>query len=691
MGFLMLSLNAEQLKTIFMPIPLGDIQTAIQVQVNAAIAPEPVVRLVAGPGTGKSSTIERRASWLLNNGVPATQIYAVSFTRASARDLQERIIQYCDRAGQATGGQIRVSTLHSLALRVLRAAGLLARYPVDPLVLDQWELENIFDAEFGATSGIRSKERREEIRRYNEAFWSTGTYQPANYIPPDPAISQQENSFFLGFHRPRTQTYACVLPGEIVRQCVEEMNAGTIDPVALLNIGQLIVDEFQDLNPMDLEFIHAVAAGGVTLFAAGDDDQSIYSFRFASPAGIQQIPNLYNNRGLHQLNDCFRCMPEILAAANRLIGAFPSPGRIPKNSTSLYRNSAPPAAGVVHRWRFGVGRDEARAIAQSCQALIQGGVRASDILVLLSNRRALESEIRMQMDALEVPYTTASEESFIDTEAGRFILSVLRVICNPNDYVAHRSILGLFPGVGVGTCNSITELVIQNTLNYRSIFYDPLPNGVFTGRILTALNRARTAIASFQGWTSDDLLGNRRNDFATSLTAAFGAAAAALWTAESGALPDGMLLKEVRDYLSAESDEQRAHILTTTFDRLGTLLPVGTELLPQQVRIMTMHGAKGLSGRVVFIPGLEESMLPGPRRAPYPGLVLEAARLLYVSLTRARAACIVSFVSRRTMYGTSQPQTASRFAAQLNGAFGLRQGGLSAAEVQAIIANCSLI
>jgi len=674
-----------------MPIPQQDVQAAVQVQQIAAVATEPVVRLVAGPGTGKSSTIEQRVSWLLGNGVNAAEIYAVSFTRASARDLQERIIQHCNQTGQVAGAQIRVSTLHSLALRVLRAAGLLNRYPVDPLVLDQWELENIFDSEFSQDSGIRSKERREEIRRYNEAFWSTGTYQPPNYIPPDPAITQAENNLFLGFHGSRTQSYACVLPGEIVRQCVLEMNAGTIDPVALLNIGHLIVDEFQDLNQMDLDFIHAIASQGVVLFAAGDDDQSVYSFRFASPAGIQQIPNLYANRGLHQLNECFRCMPEILAAANRLIAAFPQPGRIPKNSVSLYRNSNPVAPGIVHRWRFNTGRQEAIAIAQSCNDLVQAGIRPSDIVILLSNSRALEHEITTQMDGLQVPYTSASGEDFVDTESGRFVLSLLRIINNPNDYVAHRAILGLLPGVGVGTCNQLCGLVIQNALNYRNIFHDPLPNGVFTGRILTALNRARAAVTAFQTWTPDDTLGSKRNNFTTILTTNLGAPAAATWAAESGGLPDGLTLREVRDYLWASSDEQRANILTAALDRLGTPPPAGTTLLPDQVRIMTMHGAKGLSGRVVFIPGLEESMLPGPKRAQYPGLVLEAARLLYVSLTRARAACIVSFASRRTLYGTSQPQTPSRFAAQLNGAFVLRQNGLIGAEVQGIIQHCNLI
>jgi DNA helicase II / ATP-dependent DNA helicase PcrA len=169
-------------------------------------------------------------------------IYVVSFTRASAKDLKDRIFSHCEAQGYgALAAQVRVSTLHSLALRTLRAAGLLARFPSDPLVLDQWELENIFDLEFGQVSSIGSKERREQIRRYHEAFWSTGIYGPPNYIPPSPPISLMEADAFLAFHGPRTQSYACVLPGEIVRQCVQEFDAGTISPTELLHMQQLIV------------------------------------------------------------------------------------------------------------------------------------------------------------------------------------------------------------------------------------------------------------------------------------------------------------------------------------------------------------------------------------------------------------------------------------------------------------------
>lgn len=110
-----------------------------------------------------------------------------------------------------------------------------------------------------------------------------------------------------------------------------------------------------------------------------------------------------------------------------------------------------------------------------------------------------------------------------------------------------------------------------------------------------------------------------------------------------------------------------------------------------KVRIMTMHGAKGLSARVVFVPGLEEQVFPGPRRQPYPGLIEEAARLLYVSIMRARAACILSFARMRPVYGQQTPHAASRFNSATGGAFGLQNSGLSSAEVAQILADCGHI
>ncbi len=673
-----------------MPIPVNHIAAAERVQQDAASSPEAQVRLIAGPGTGKSSAIEKRVCWLLDQGIATHEIYAVSFTRASARDLQERIIEYCGAHNHGAAGQVRVSTLHSLTLRILRAAGLLARYAVDPLVLDPWELENIFDAEFGVASGIRSKPRREAIRYYHEAHWSTGVWNPPNYLPPNPPITDIESNQFLTFQPPRTQLYSCVLPGEIIRQCVQEINAGTIDPVPLLNIQHLIVDEFQDLNPMDLDLIRSLIQRGVITFVAGDDDQSVYSFRFASPSGIQNFPQQYPGAATPTLRDCFRCMPEILAAGSGLIDAFPSPNRVPKVSTSLYQHSDPPAPGVVHRWRFASGLQESAAIAASCLALMAAGVRARDILILLNNQRALGREIVLNLQGAEIPYEPPRIDSFLDAPAGRLVLAVLRIVCNRNDYVAHRTLLGIRSRVGVGTCHSIAEAVTENNMNFRDLFYRPLPQQVFSRRCITAIDHTRRVCADVLAWQEMDTLAMRRAELTAVLTHAIGVDEARLWEAFADQFPNDMTLEEARDFMWADNDEQQALIMERVYSRLGQPVPEA-HLLPQRVRIMTMHGAKGLSARVVFIPGLEDELIPGPRRAPYPGLVLEAARLLYVSITRARAACIMSYAQTRFVNGRNQRQGPCRFNASLTGMFVPRVDGLTNDETEQIIQNCNQI
>jgi hypothetical protein len=212
-----------------MPLRKEQIDEAEKAQHVAAHDTSEHVRVVAGPGTGKSETIEERVCWLLGaENVSPACIVAVSFTRASTMDLEKRIAQArVDR--ELDGDPVAVSTLHSLALRTLRRAGALEAYPADPTVLGPWELRNIFEAEFGTTMGIRGVTRPEQIRRDHEAFWQTGEFDPPNVISPEPPISDDERGKFNQFHGPRTQLYSCVLPGEVVARCVERMEAGTLD------------------------------------------------------------------------------------------------------------------------------------------------------------------------------------------------------------------------------------------------------------------------------------------------------------------------------------------------------------------------------------------------------------------------------------------------------------------------------
>jgi DNA helicase-2/ATP-dependent DNA helicase PcrA len=671
-----------------MAITQQQMQAARAVQHAAAHDNSAQVRLVAGPGSGKSYSVEERVLWLLQTGTAADRIFAVSFTRASTRELRDRIQNYCSGSGQPTGAQVAVSTLHSLALRLLRRAGLL-QYPSNPLVLDSWEVENVFDAEFGHVQHL-GKKRTEAIRREHEALWSTGQANPPGYAHPNPPITVPERNAFLAFHSPTTQTYSCVLPGEIVRQCLTHIVTGNLDPVNLLHLEHLIVDEFQDLNPIDLQFVDELITRGVTTFVCGDDDQSIYSFRYASPAGIQTFTQKYANAGQHTLTDCFRCTVAVAAAAQALVQAHPAPNRIVKTLTSLYAAAVPPAAGIVHRWRHRTAVAEAEAIAESCRDLIQAGVGPREILILLSNQRAQSRTLTDALTAAGVPFESPQQNAFIDSDVGRFVLAVLRIVCDMHDYVAHRLVLGMRPGVGVGTCSAIRQTVIANQLNYRDLFYQVAAPVAIGGRAATALNHARAVIAVIGGWQRGDTLAQRSNDIQQIVANTFGAPAVAEWQNFIATLPPDISLEELRDLIWADTDEQQTTILTGVLSRLNQPIPAAG-VLPPRVRIMTMHGAKGLSARIVFIPGLEEEIIPGPRRQPYPGLVLEAARLLYVSITRARATCILTRAERRIVNGQFTNQHPSRFTANLNGAFSLRRNGLTAVEVQDILQQIAIL
>ena len=106
------------------------------------------------------------------------------------------------------------------------------------------------------------------------------------------------------------------------------------------------------------------------------------------------------------------------------------------------------------------------------------------------------------------------EEGFIDSETGRLVLALTRIVCNENDYISHRAVLCLRHGVGIVRCVAVFDAVVGANLNFRDIFYKPLPNGVFTGASLGAVNRARITCATIQDWEQEDTLAVRSEEIA---------------------------------------------------------------------------------------------------------------------------------------------------------------------------------
>lgn len=685
-----------------MPITAAQKAQAEQRQWTAARDGAPQVRLVAGPGTGKSHTIEKRVADLLSNGATPGNVYVISFTRATCAELSARIRTFCANLPYAAAAsQVRVSTMHSLALRILRRASLLTSYPSTPIILDDWEQTNVYDSELASSLGC-TPGRAEEIRRAHDAQWQTLNPQYVNQAQITPAEVQGFNAF----HAARTNLYSCVLPGEVIYKCVDAMQQGALQPNQLPTIDHLVVDEFQDLNACDQEFVRLLCVNGAVLFVAGDDDQSIYmSLRHAKPDGIVQFQAAYPTSATHVLTDCFRCAPAILTPASRLIAY--NLNRVPKNLTSLYGAATPPVQGRMLVSSFQTAQEEARAIAQSCQELINAGMagREDEILILISNRRVQLDLIAQELGNLGLPYDPPRGASLVnELEPIRAVYALLRItrdqVTGEEDYPTHRDVLGILSGVGQATAKAVGDACVSNNQNFRQLFYLSACPSWLTGRPASAVQRVMAIVQSTGGWTMADTLGSKTGDIAallSSLVFTSGGNAAnnvVMWNTLAGALPAQMTLEELLHFLAADSESDQQAILDLVNQRIGGSPTLAQSPVRKRIRILTMHGAKGLSGKVVFIPSAEQGIMPSFRALQATGLLIEQRRLFYVSVTRAMACCIISHVAQHTgaqaMALTQNPVarlTRSQFLNEMGTPSTTRTSGLSAAEASGIVSE----
>jgi DNA helicase-2/ATP-dependent DNA helicase PcrA len=655
------------------------------------------IRLIAGPGTGKSRTIERRVAHVLQQGAIQGNVYVVSFTRASCAELRGRVRQYCASLNPAVDAQhVRVSTLHSLALRILRMGNQLNQYPTDPMMLDEWEQKHIYDAELSAELHC-APGRAAEVRLAHDSQWQT--LDPA-YIN-QAQITPAERLTFNAFHGTRTNLYSCVLPGEVIYKCVTALQLGALQQEDLPQVDHLIVDEFQDLNACDQEFVRLLSTQDAILFIAGDDDQSIYSFRHADPTGIINFAQSYPDGVTHTLSDCFRCTPAIVGPATLLI--VHNPQRVAKNLTPLYGAAAPPVQGKLQIWSFPDANLEARAIAQSCERLIAAGMagREDEIIILISSRQIQLPLISQELGNRGIPFEEPVVGGIADNAPVRAAFSLLRLIEergeNPDDYVAYRTLVALCSGVGAQTARQVADACLHNGYNFRALFHaQPKPNWL-TGRPLAVVNRVNDLRHLVVGWELTDTLAARSADIAAAIThTVFISAATAqefqgVWDAVIGTLPPEMTLEELLSFFRAASDRDREAVMTLVNERLGA---AGQANQPQggRVRILTMHGAKGLSGKIVFIPSMEQGILPSSRALQAAGLVIEQRRLFYVSLTRAMAACIISHANLHSgpqafaLRQRAQVRLArSQFLNEMQVISVNRAAGLTASEAEVIV------
>jgi DNA helicase-2/ATP-dependent DNA helicase PcrA len=536
--------------------------------------------------------------------VDPKSILVLTFTRAAAKELRERIA----RESGLVASPVQVSTLHSFALKTLLDSTARSGLTTPIRIADDWEEQNIIREDLKTIMGLKGVKDAEKKLHELSADWETLDAEKQDHRSPDPR--------FLGALREHKGVFGYTLRSELVYKLKHALDEGGVQPA---QFGKhILIDEYQDLNPCELAVAKALANGGAELYVAGDDDQSIYSFRFADPEGIRRFPDEYPGADELSLEECQRCGQRILDIAEYV--AELDPRRAQKN----LRSACQPQQEEVHILRFSQQFTEADGIAQICRWLVnQKGLNPESILVLMRSdyNRAFSKPIKNALDECGVHVAVvANPLQPLDKKEGRAFLALLRLAANRQDHLAWRTLLQL-------QTNNIGEGKLEQ------IYGRARNQGE---RFAQSLNGIAKDPNSFQSWGRQiaaevDTVNELTDELETAIKSK--GLAKALNELAGRTVSDSALCEELQQLLDRLTKAMPASNLSELLRGMESSLGNDEQEREEHaLNIMTMHQAKGLTATAVIIAGAEDERIPGLAKGK---AVDDERRLLYVSLTRA--------------------------------------------------------
>lgn len=258
--------------------------------------PNQHARILAGPGTGKSATTVELVGKLLQ-AKPALRIKLLTFTRAATAELAEKVLVH------PTAAALRPSTIHSFAISILLANPGSASFPQPLRIADKWEEKNIVNPTLSKRINVR-KDRLDNLFREMASNWE-------HLGPkPNPKVDPTERARFMGSWQEHREIYGYTLLSELPYSLLQALESHF--DLKGADYDLMIVDEYQDLNACDLKVLRLIADQGCSMIGAGDDDQSIYSFRNAAPEGIRRFQTDYSGSADYPLSITQRCGNSII-------------------------------------------------------------------------------------------------------------------------------------------------------------------------------------------------------------------------------------------------------------------------------------------------------------------------------------------------------------------------------------------
>ena len=556
------------------------------------------IRVLAGPGAGKSFAMKRRIARLLEGGVDPARVLAVTFTRVAAEDLHRELSSMAVAGADALQGR----TVHSLAMAILMRNHVLQTLGRVPRPLNDYELNPLLE-DLGVQHGTKH-ERKRRVKAY-EAAWARLQHQQ-----PGHAVMHADATFSAALVE-WLQLHEAMLIGEVIPQLYRYLSLNPGAP-EMTEFSQVLIDEYQDLNRVEQEVL-ALLGAGADVCVVGDDDQSIYSFKHAHPDGVREWTAV-NDGEDHAISDCRRCPTTVVRMANSLISQ--NRHRDPRVMTELAANGP----GTIELRQYADAASEASAVADKIIDLVAQGIAPGDIIVL-AQRSTFGTPVFDRLRAAGIPVKSYYAEAALAGEAAQERFALLKLVINPEDRVALRWLLGV--GHKQWRAGPYARI-----MNYQR------DNGSSPNDILARLERGELRIPY-----TKSLVDRYRTILAqvNALQAVAGDlnAFVTAWIPQPGLVP--LLHEAAQTHLPEAADlEDLLALLTASI----TQPEVPAEVA--EVRVMSLHKSKGLSSPFVFIVGCVEGLLPGGAAqgatpAEITAKLEEDRRLFYVGITRVKA------------------------------------------------------
>lgn len=626
--------------------------------------------VIAGAGSGKTRVLTYKIAYLLDNGYEPWSILALTFTNKAAREMKERIAR---AVGTEKAKYLWMGTFHSVFARILRTEADALGYSSNFTIYDSSDSKSLI------------KSLLKELN-LDEKVYKPGLIQSRISNAKNHLVSAQAYAASSEFFRSDSEAKIPAMRDIYIRYCERCKQSDAMDFDDLLvntyllfknnpdicdkyaeRFRYVLVDEYQDTNFAQHSIVLQLTSKYQRVCVVGDDAQSIYSFRGANIDNILKFTRLYNDARLFKLEQNYRSTQLIVKAANSLI----EKNREQIRKEVFSENSVGEPITVTSAYS---DVEEGEIVANKITSMhVKNGQPYSDFAILYrtnAQSRIFEEALRKRA----VAYRIYGGLSFYQRKEIKDVIAYFRLAVNPHDGEALKRVIN-YPARGIGdtTLNKIIATAAQEGVSLWTVISSPLDYGLNINKGTHAkLQGFRDIIAGFVSRVET----TNAYDLGKEIVGASGIMADIIQDTS----PEGLSRREnidelvngMYDFCDIRRQEGNERMFLTDYLSEVSLLTdqdgEKDDSVPK-VTLMTIHSAKGLEFRNVFIVGMEENLFPGPMSSDSPRALEEERRLFYVAITRAEENCFISYAKNRYKYGKPEFCNPSRFLKDINPAF----------------------